>query len=117
MNLHTAFGCNHSEKPGKGGHPQNGLEAPAFSHKDYPQVKNTKQNRGMQTNREWALYQFGSIWFGGPKVTRRVVSITEWMARGSGDMQTKQMQTWADKKSSYRFMEDQAVSHDALCKP
>ncbi len=66
---------------------------------------------------EWAQEQFGSTWFGDPRLTHRAVSIAARMARRPGDSLPKQMQGWADQKASYRFMGNQAVSHEALCKP
>ena len=70
----------------------------------------------MNTTNEWAQEQFGSTWFGDPRLTRRAVRIAEQMARRPGDSLPKQMQDWAEQKASYRFMGNQAVSHEALCK-
>ena len=70
----------------------------------------------MNTTNEWAQEQFGSAWFGDPRLTRRAVRIAEQMARRPGDSLPKQMQDWAEQKASYRFMGNQAVSHEALCK-
>jgi len=69
----------------------------------------------MKTTNEWAQEQFGSTWFGDPRLTRRAVRIAEQMARRPGDSLLKQMQSWAEQKASYRFMGNQAVSHEALC--
>lgn len=70
----------------------------------------------MNTINEWAQEQFGSAWFGDPRLTRRAVMIAEQMARRPGDSLPKQMQGWAEQKASYRFMGNQAVSHEALSK-
>lgn len=70
----------------------------------------------MNTINEWAQEQFGSAWLGDPRLTRRAVKIAEQMARRPGDSLPKQMQGWAEQKASYRFMGNESVSHEALCK-
>ena len=71
----------------------------------------------METDMQWAVKQYGGVHLGDVRRSMRAVQIAVHMARRPADMLPAQMEKWKDQKAAYRFLDNPAVSHEALSQP
>jgi len=73
---------------------------------------------GMKGTAEgWALAQFGSADLGDQRRTRRATKLGAKMVRRPGDSIPEQAGGWADTKASYRLLDHDDVTFEALTQP
>ncbi len=68
----------------------------------------------MQDTRQWAIEQFGSVELGDLRRTERAIEMADRMARRPSDTLPKQMNDWHIQKASYRLLDNEAVTLEAL---
>lgn len=71
----------------------------------------------MNQAEEWAREQFGRTSFGDVRLNCRAIRMAAQMARWPGASLPKQMSHWSFQKAAYRFLDNEAVSYEELCRP
>lgn len=65
----------------------------------------------------WAQEQWGKTDLGDARRTKRAVKLGAMIAKDSAASLPKQMQGWGDLKAAYRLLNEEDVTHTAVCTP
>jgi len=63
---------------------------------------------------EWAEQEFGNVKLGDKRLDKRALEIAARLARRPGDSLPQEMGSWAAQKATYRLLDNDAVSYEAL---
>jgi len=66
---------------------------------------------------EWAEQEFGNVKLGDKRLDKRALEIAARLARRPSDSLPQQMGSWAAQKATYRLLDNDAVSYEALSRP
>jgi len=71
----------------------------------------------LQSAQDWAQQEFGNVNLGDKRLQQRTVAIAARLARRPNDSLPQQMGSWASQKATYRLLDNDAVSYEALSRP
>ncbi len=65
----------------------------------------------------WAVETFGAAEFGDPRRTDRLVKIAAVLGENPSVSLPRSMRNWADTLGAYRFLNNEAISHEQIMMP